>query len=495
VTAPAVLSPKRAIGRYAIYDEIGAGGMAVVHFGRLLAEVGFSRTIAVKTVRPGLGGDPAFLAMLIDEARLASRVQHSNVVSTIDVVVDQGELFVVMEYVHGASLAQLIRVASSRGEAMPPRVASSVLSGVLQGLHAAHEARSTRGEPLEIVHRDVSPDNILVAANGVAKVADFGVAKARGRAQTTRVGELKGKLAYMAPEQFDGVATRQTDIFAASVVLWEALTGRRLFAADTEPETLEKLLLGPIPSPRDHAPDLPAELERVVLRGLSRDPSDRFPTALSMARALEHALPPASPTEVAQWVSDHAHDALARRAAQVERMENTKRYADEGTSVEGASTAGVDTGRLGAGGCVKATGEATRPVAGLALVTPPRRRRLAVTAGVGIVAALVSVAVTLGLSTSTPATSAEPVVAPAAPAAPAEKLTAEPPFVIQAADSASAAELTPTEEARAKAQPRSTHGATRATRRGRTKVSSPNACSPPYVLGRDGLRHYKPECF
>src|SRR5262249_20405529 len=161
----------------------------------------------------------------LDEARLAARIHHPNVVQTLDVAVTQGELFVVLEYVNGDSLAHLLRTANANGRAVPPEIASAVVFGVLQGLHAAHEAVVEQGNPLELVHRDVSPHNVLVGVDGVARVLDFGVAKARGRSQTTREGQLKGKLAYMAPEQIGGRVTRRTDVFAASIVLWEALAG------------------------------------------------------------------------------------------------------------------------------------------------------------------------------------------------------------------------------------------------------------------------------
>ena len=163
----------------------------------------------------------------------------------------------------------------------------TILFGALEGLHAAHEARDAKGEPLDLVHRDVSPHNILVGTDGIARVLDFGVAKARGRAQTTRVGQLKGKLAYMAPEQLRGKVTRRTDVFAASVVLWEALTGTRLFQGDDEGEVVDQLLHKEIPSPRQYAPAVTRELEEVVMRGLAREPARRFATAREMAIALE----------------------------------------------------------------------------------------------------------------------------------------------------------------------------------------------------------------
>src|SRR5450432_1251573 len=211
-------APPITVGRYAIHAELASGGMASVHFGRLLGPVGFSRTVAIKRLHPQFAKDPEFVSMFLDEARLAARIRHPNVVPTLDVVATQGELFLVMDYVQGESLSRLIRGMRERGQRIPLRMVAGIMCGALHGLHAAHEAKNERGEPLHIVHRDISPQNVLVGTDGVARVLDFGVAKAAGRVQTTREGQLKGKLAYMAPEQISGNVTRQTDVYAAAIV-------------------------------------------------------------------------------------------------------------------------------------------------------------------------------------------------------------------------------------------------------------------------------------
>src|SRR5580700_11191148 len=230
-------SAELTVGRYALHHEIASGGMATVHIGRLLGPVGFARTVAIKRLHPHLARNPEFVAMFLDEARLAARIRHPNVVSTLDVVATEGELFVVMEYVPGDSLARLLFAAKERSERVPLSVAASIMVDMLHGLHAAHEASDERGQPLNLVHRDVSPHNVLVGTDGAAHLIDFGVAKATGRAQVTREGQLKGKLAYMAPEQLGGSPVdRRADVFGASVVLWEMLTGQRLFDGADEGE-------------------------------------------------------------------------------------------------------------------------------------------------------------------------------------------------------------------------------------------------------------------
>jgi len=315
--------PARILGRYALYEEIASGGMATVHFGRLLGVVGFAKTVAIKRLHPQLARDPEFVSMFLDEARLAARVRHPNVVSTLDVVALERELFLVMEYVQGDSLRHLVRNATAQGGLVPPPIVATIMVGVLHGLHAAHEAGNERGEPLGIVHRDVSPQNILVGIDGVPRVFDFGVAKAAGRAQTTREGQLKGKLPYMSPEQLMGRGvTRATDVFAASAVLWEALVGKRLFKGDSEGEIVRKVLDAEVVRPSELVPGLPPQLDALVLRGLARDPDERFATAREMARALEKCLPMAPASDVGEFVEKTAAATLAIRAERMAKIES-----------------------------------------------------------------------------------------------------------------------------------------------------------------------------
>ena len=292
------------VGRYQVHEPIASGGMAVVHLGRIVGPVGFSRTVAIKRLHPHLATDPEFVAMFLDEARLAARVQHPNVVATLDVVASNGQLFLVMDFVLGASFSQLLRSAREDGIVASAAVTAAIVAGGLYGLHAAHEARDERGESLGIVHRDVSPQNLLVGVDGITRVVDFGVAKAASRGQSTREGQLKGKLSYMAPEQIRRRnVDRRADVYAAGVVLWEALSLQKLFQADDEGGVMAAVLEGSIPRLSAQRADLPRGIDDVVARALARDPEARFSTAQDFAAALEEVIPPAPQREVGAWVS------------------------------------------------------------------------------------------------------------------------------------------------------------------------------------------------
>jgi serine/threonine-protein kinase len=313
------------VGRYAIFGEIAAGGMATVHYGRLLGPIGFSRTVAIKRLHAQFARDADFVAMFLDEARLAARIQHPNVVPTLDVVATESELFLVMEYVQGETLARLVRTMRERGERIPPAVASCIVAQALHGLHAAHEAKDEKGQPLGVVHRDVSPQNVLVGVDGVVRVLDFGVAKAAVRLQTTSQGQLKGKLAYMAPEQIGGRVDRLTDVYAAGVVLWEALTSHRLYEAENEAQLMHMVLRGKPQAPSKVVPDLPPALDEIVLRALSLDRTKRFPTAREMALALERGPGIAMTSEVGEWVERVASERLTQHNERIAEIESNAR--------------------------------------------------------------------------------------------------------------------------------------------------------------------------
>ncbi len=311
------------VGRYVLHGEIAAGGMATVHYAQLLGPSGFSRVVAIKRLHAQFAKDPDFVALFFDEARLAARIRHPNVVATLDVVTVDDEVLLVMDYIEGETLARLGRVTEGRGIPIPLEVTSAVLSDALHGLHAAHEVTDDRGRALCLVHRDVSPQNVLVGADGVARVLDFGVAKAVGRARTTAQGELKGKIAYMAPEQLSGrPLDRRADVYAAGVVLWEMLTLRRLFVGDSAAEVAAQVLAGAFDAGPLKKQGVPDAVQQIVRRALDREPSKRFESAEQMASALEAAAPVASRTRVASWVKSVAADALAQRARRVRELES-----------------------------------------------------------------------------------------------------------------------------------------------------------------------------
>jgi eukaryotic-like serine/threonine-protein kinase len=310
--------PPQTIGRYLLCDEIASGGMASVHLACLVGPGTSCQGVAIKRLHAQFASDPEFVSMFLEEASLAARVRHSHVVSTLEVVAQDGELFLVMEYVKGESLARLLNALERPSSRMPLAFATFVVAQALLGLHAAHEAISESGEPLGLVHRDVSPHNILVGSDGIVRVADFGVAKAARRAGATTNGRLKGKIAYMAPEQLrQGRIDRRADVFAAALVLYEALTGRRPFAAEEPAATLTNILTQEVPPPSHFSPEIPAVLDRLVLKGLEKDPERRFDTAHEMARELQAAVPMPSILELGEWVHSIAGEVLQRRDEQL----------------------------------------------------------------------------------------------------------------------------------------------------------------------------------
>ncbi len=284
-------APER-IGRYELVAEIASGGMATVYLARLVGMGGFRRLLALKRLHPHLARDAEFVQMFLDEARLAALIHHPNVVSIQEVGESEGAYFLVMEYVEGDTLAQLLSQANADGANIPAGVAVRVMLDVLSGLHAAHELRDEQGHLTGLVHRDVSPQNILVGVDGISRITDFGVARAQSRlASSTRVGQLKGKIAYMAPEQASGEEgiDRRADVFAAGIVLWEVLTGRRLFKAENEAATLWRVVSEPIAPPSRYLFDLDPRLSAVCMKALERDPARRFQSCGEFADALERA--------------------------------------------------------------------------------------------------------------------------------------------------------------------------------------------------------------
>jgi serine/threonine protein kinase len=332
--------PERVLGRYVLFREIASGGMASVHLGRLLGPVGFSRVVAIKRLHPHLARDPEFVTMFIDEARLAARISHPNVVPTLDVVALEGELFIVMEYVEGESLARLVKLARAADQKLPLPVINAIIVSTLLGLHAAHEARGEGGRVLGIVHRDISPQNILVGVEGLVRVVDFGIAMAQGRDHRTASGVLKGKLRYMAPEQILLEAVdRRTDVYAASVVMWELLTGRTLFKGESDFLLAEQIRKGVTTPPSELNPEVPKELDEIVMRGCSTKPKSRYATAADMAEAIIASQPCAIAGTIGRLVQSLASESISRRRQLLEQAESLPR--DETPSFDAESGSDV----------------------------------------------------------------------------------------------------------------------------------------------------------
>src|SRR3954470_10503493 len=240
---------KRQLDRYELIGELASGGMATVFLARLAGVGGFQRFVAIKRRHPHLAGEEEFIEMFLDEARLAARIHHPHVVPILEVGASERGYYLVMEYIEGDTLARLLARAATSGHKLPATIGTRVVVDMLSGLHAAHELRDEHGNPTELVHRDVSPQNVLVGIDGNTRITDFGVARAASRLSATRAGQLKGKIAYMAPEQAvgDPSVDRRADIFSSGIVLWEVLAARRLFKAENEAATLSRVISEPIP--------------------------------------------------------------------------------------------------------------------------------------------------------------------------------------------------------------------------------------------------------
>ena len=498
------------LGRYVLYEAIAAGGMATVHIGRLQGAVGFSRTVAIKRLHEHLARDPEFAQMFLDEARLAARIRHPNVVPTLDVVSTQGQLFVVMEFVQGESFSRLLKVSAERRRLAPPPVVVTILCSALEGLHAAHEATGDHGEPLHLVHRDVSPQNILVGTDGVARVVDFGVAKAAGRVQETRAGQMKGKLAYMAPEQISGAPIdRRTDVFAAGIVLWEALVGRRLYLGEHDGQTLAKVLAGGAPPPSSLVRGLPPSLDAVVMRALSPSPADRFASAREMAIVLGESAPSAQPFRVSEWVESLAGDGLAGRAIRVAEIEShSSALRNIGlpspTATEVVSLAGSDVASVPSqpwpgtpvSGPPSAAPQPPPPPMPAAGAAPSSRKSIlgamAVAAGVFVFAAAVLALVALSrrniwtgtyapAGTDSAALTSSVAPPPGQPSPPASTAPSTAPTVLSIDD------LAPAASATAGGHPPPVHFP--------SGPAVKPGCNPPYRIDSAGVRRYLPQCF
>ena len=286
------------LGGYEVLAQLKSGGMATLYLGQRSGPAGFKRHVAIKVLKNHLANNRKFIEMFIDEARIAARISHPNVVHIEELGESDGRYFLVMEYVHGSALSEVLMALAQMGRRLKPKTAVALMMRSAAGLHAAHETRDDSGQLLDVIHRDVSPQNILLGARGQVKIIDFGIAKARNRLHVTDAGAgLKGKLRYMAPEQLTGgEVDRRVDIYSLGVVLWEMLAMRRLFHGQSDPEVIQRIMKGDMPPPGAFA-DVPFGVDGVVLEALSRDPARRPDSARTFRQKLKDAIPEAGAVE------------------------------------------------------------------------------------------------------------------------------------------------------------------------------------------------------
>jgi serine/threonine protein kinase len=306
--------------KYTLLRKLGAGGMAEVFLAKQLGQGGFEKLVVIKRILPHLLEIPDFVDMFLDEARLAADLRHPNVVTVIDVNKTGKTYYILMEFLHGQDVRRLQRKQAQWGEMIPLGHACQVVLDAAAGLHYAHNKSDLNGKPLHIVHRDVSPQNIIVTYEGATKIVDFGIAKAAGQSVHTATGVLKGKYTYMSPEQAQGHHIDQrTDQFALGVVLWELVTMRRLFKRDSEVQTLDAIISSPIPKPSRFRSDLPKQLEELIMTSLEKDRKNRFASCEEMLTAIEDTLSELgivhSPARLGQFMRRLFADTLAEEAS------------------------------------------------------------------------------------------------------------------------------------------------------------------------------------
>jgi serine/threonine-protein kinase len=320
---------KRRLDRYELIGELASGGMATVFLGRIAGVGGFQRFVAIKRLHPHLAQEEEFIEMFLDEARLAAGIHHPHVVPILEVGESESGYYLVMEYIEGDTLARLMARSIAKAKPVPRPVLVRIVLDTLAGLHAAHELTDPDGQPVQLVHRDVSPQNILVGVDGCSRITDFGVAHAASRLQNTRADKLKGKLAYMSPEQARAAEVdRRADVFAMGIILWEVLASKRLFKSENEAQTLQKVLAEPIPRLSQVVAGIHPAFDQVCAKALERDAGRRYRSAAEMSESLERAartaastsptdLGVASPREVAAYVQGALGEDIAAQRESV----------------------------------------------------------------------------------------------------------------------------------------------------------------------------------
>ncbi|APR78733.1 serine/threonine protein kinase [Minicystis rosea] len=494
------------VGRYVLHAPIARGGMATIHLARLLGAEGFSRMVAAKRLHPEFTEDAELVEMLLDEARIASKIHHPNVVPVLDVVRSGGEVILVQEYVHGVPLDKLLRAASQTKEPLPASMVVAVAADMLAGLGAAHGAKDELGASLGIIHRDISPQNVLVGVDGIARLLDFGVAKASLNAHVTRAGVFKGKIAYTSPEQLRSAPiTAATDLYAAAVVIWEALATRRLHPGLREAELVAAVSAGKVAKlteavTRDGVTSerwaVLEQIEPVLEKAMAFAPEDRWASAAEMRDALLAAVPAATAAEVSRSVKLLGKEYLEGRERLIVAEESSWRQRGSGLppGTEEPSTKSAPASAVG----TLRPSEVLTP----APPVPERGRAQWAIAGALAVIGLLLTGILLMLvrrpDATPPASAAAPPAASIAPvastseiaAAPTNEPTAAPTASAKASASPSAAANT-VPAAAARAPARAVPAAPRPT----AAAAAPAAadCNPPFYF--DGKKKiFKPGC-
>ncbi|RYZ06519.1 MAG: serine/threonine protein kinase [Myxococcales bacterium] len=429
---------RQRVDRYELMGEIASGGMATVYLARLTGMGGFQRFVAMKRLHPHLASEKEFVEMFLDEARIAARIHHPNVVPILEVGASQVGYYLVMEYIEGDTLARLLARAATTTRKLPVSIALRIAIDTLSGLHAAHELHDDHNQPVNLVHRDVSPQNVLVGQDGIARITDFGVARAASRLTATRVGQLKGKIAYMAPEQAAGSEEldRRADVFSAGIVVWESLAHKRLFKAENEAATLSRVIAEPVPLLHQIAPQVSKEVSAVVMRALDRDRDKRFASCAAFADALEAAAEAkdkvASPRELAAYVNEVLGPEIAQQRDNVRAW---LAHSEPTSTAPGELPSGVIPSSSVSAAAISIPGSVDVSRSGvtgsLGAVQPPQRSRLPLVLGALLLIGLLGTggfmltrsARSLGggpVPAATGAPEAAPAPAPVAPSSAAE---------------------------------------------------------------------------
>ena len=398
------------VGRYELLIELAKGGMAELYLGRLHGAGGFEKLVAIKRILPHLAEDKQFVEMFLNEGRIAARLSHANICDVYELGEDEGELFLVMEYLDGVSWDALIKLMPRTPETL--RLAAGVIAQACDGLHFAHELRDVDGSPTPVIHRDVSPQNLFVTIEGTCKVLDFGVSKMMKDGPRTRTGVLKGKLPYMSPEQIQGEPLdARSDVFALGVCVWEALTGNSLFDRDTDFLIWKAITEAPIPPLVPHG--FPPGIDAVIGSALDRDRNRRFRSAKALGEALRNAAEAVggayTPAEIAEVVKARCGEKLAERAREVATVVSGRRVKPT------LEPTAADTIEDKAGSTVSLRPDSVK-VARPAPPPPPRARWPLVVGALGViggVAAIVAVTRGGGNDQATPVTQHAPAPAPA----------------------------------------------------------------------------------